>query len=1040
MFQAATRLVTLFFSLVACGHAAIVATPISTLAPPVDAQQFRLPTTVTTHADGRVAVLDGAHNRIVIFAPDGSQQSVISQFGDVTFNQPVGLRWTPDGRLWVADGPNHRVLAGDDRGGLIRIIDIPPGTDGRPADPTDLAILDDGALLWIVDNENHHLLLHDVAHGTWTTMGRLGAALGQFEYPWQIAILANGDFAVTDVINARAVLYSPRGEPVRSIAEFGVEPGQLFRPSGIAVSPSGQLWIADSVLGVVQVFRPDGSLIDVVRDDDGNVLRLDGPLGMAFDSNGALLVVETRANRVSKFVIAVTPSSDALKPRAIQRPLTGQQSKACTLCHIDWLAPFSDGRDSVLMPRPITTREDPVVARAEMCISCHDGTVADSRLRVWDQHGHQTGITPPANITVPPHLPLVNGTLACRTCHSAHGSDAPQGDFRRAMLLRVPNQAAELCVSCHVDKTRGPRFGTHPTGGMAWPIPDALVAAGAKIGPNPRELTCQVCHTPHGAKNDHLLVLGTSSNQLCVNCHDQIRPGMFRDGPHAEHPLTAQVDVEQAAAVQKLGTKLGPNDRLICLSCHKLHHGKGERFLLADDLTDGQMCLHCHSDRRSMIGSSHDLREKFPNERNRLGLTASEGGPCSSCHLFHRFARQPLPSPGDAAGHCTSCHSDGQCAENKKLGDANHASLFCTECHNPHETRHAKFLKARPVDLCTSCHIDQSVLIGGPHDATLAHGEWCEPGAPPSGPCLACHRPHGDSQTGLFRIQPAVGMNPSDAVCVACHPATNPDGSAQFALLHPTTAGDIALQSGLPLVTTAHDSLGIGCKSCHDPHAGWGSNSKLLRVGNAEAESLCIRCHTDKQSILLTAHSSKALASHNLQSGACRPCHEVHGDPALVARDRLWPVEFAGHGTTLDPIANLHSVGDQHCTGCHRAGGAAPVPRIATHPNVKMLSQPSATTELPLFDLAGQADSHGTLACRTCHTPHGCGDEDAIAGALAVAFAPSTGALNNPAAQSHLRRFDMPNTCTNCHGADALWKFLYFHDPARRSGPFFGTR
>ncbi|MBL8880145.1 MAG: hypothetical protein JNG88_13585, partial [Phycisphaerales bacterium] len=1028
-------------SLNAACNGGIVANPMGIFAPPSDAQPLRLPTAVAPHPDGRVAVLDGAHHRIVIFARDGSQQAVLSSFGDAAFDQPTGLRWTADGRFWLADGPNHRVLVGDERGALIRTINVPPGDDGRPADPTDVAILGDGSRLWVVDNENHRVLYHDVALGAWTVAGRLGAALGQFEYPWQLAALPNGDLVVSDVINARAHLLNPRGEAIRAIGSFGVELGQFFRPSGIAVSAAGEIWIADSVIGVVQVFRADGSFVDVVRDHDGGILRLDGPLGIAFDAAGALLVVEARANRVSRFKITTTPGSAALEPRSSRAlPQTGQQSKACTLCHIDWLAPFSEGRDSSLMPRSETSREDPIVARAEMCISCHDGTVADSRLRVWDQHGHQTGITPPPNIVVPPHLPLVNNTLACRTCHSAHGNDAPQGDFRRAMLLRVPNQAAELCVSCHVDKTRGPRFGTHPTGGMAWPIPDALVAAGAKVGPNPRELTCQVCHTPHGAKNDHLLVLGTSSNQLCVNCHDQIRPGMFRDGPHAEHPLTAQVNVEQARAVQELGTKLGPNDRLICLSCHKLHHGKGERFLLADDLTDGQMCLHCHSQRREMIGSAHDLREKFPNERNRLGLTAVEGGPCSSCHLFHRYARQPTPAPGDAAGHCTTCHSDGQCAENKKLGDVNHPSLFCTECHNPHEVRHEKFLKARPVDLCTSCHIDQSALVGGPHDATMSRGEWCRPGALPSGPCLGCHRPHGDHETGLFQVAPAAGMNRSDGICVACHPGTDPARGAALALLHPIVANQTALESGLPLVQQGHDSLGVGCKSCHDPHAGWGSNDKLLRVGSAAAESLCIRCHADKQSILLTAHSSKALAAHNLESGACRPCHEVHGDAALVSRERLWPAELAGAGSVLFDGGKQVHVGDENCTGCHRAGGPARVPLIATHPNVTMLGQVAGAADLPLFDLQGRRDHQGVIACRTCHTPHGSGDESAIAGALAVAFAPSTGAQNYPAAHTHTRAFAMPNTCTNCHGAEALWRFLYFHDAARRAGPYFGTR
>ena len=35
----------------------------------------------------------------------------------------------------------------------------------------------------------------------------------------------------------------------------------------------------------------------------------------------------------------------------------------------------------------------------------------------------------------------------------------------------------------------------------------------------------------------------------------------------------------------------------------------------------------------------------------------------------------------------------------------------------------------------------------------------------------------------------------------------------------------------------------------------------------------------------------------------------------------------------------------------------------------------------------------------------------------------------------HIRVFTQDSVCTTCHGADALRRFMYFHDAARRSGP-----
>jgi len=38
----------------------------------------------------------------------------------------------------------------------------------------------------------------------------------------------------------------------------------------------------------------------------------------------------------------------------------------------------------------------------------------------------------------------------------------------------------------------------------------------------------------------------------------------------------------------------------------------------------------------------------------------------------------------------------------------------------------------------------------------------------------------------------------------------------------------------------------------------------------------------------------------------------------------------------------------------------------------------------------------------------------------------------------HMRPFVTPNVCTTCHGADALRRFMYFHDPVRRAGAVDG--
>ena len=176
--------------------------------------------------------------------------------------------------------------------------------------------------------------------------------------------------------------------------------------------------------------------------------------------------------------------------------------------------------------------------------------------------------------------------------------------------------------------------------------------------------------------------------------------------------------------------------------------------------------------------------------------------------------------------------------------------------------------------------------------------------------------------------------------------------------------------------------------------------------------------------IVLTAHSPAALREHGLDSAACRPCHQVHGNRREVTQQLLWPHSLSAAGA---------GPGDAHCVACHRVGGAAHPPAIATHPDVQMFAaQADGALLLPLFDAAGRPDPHGAIGCRTCHLPHGRPMPD-----LPIT-AERTPEIR--AQRLQLRPFEPPNACTACHSVDALRRFLYFHDAERRGGAITSGR
>jgi predicted CXXCH cytochrome family protein len=257
------------------------------------------------------------------------------------------------------------------------------------------------------------------------------------------------------------------------------------------------------------------------------------------------------------------------------------------------------------------------------------------------------------------------------------------------------------------------------------------------------------------------------------------------------------------------------------------------------------------------------------------------------------------------------------------------------------------------------------------------------------------------------------------------------DAAAAHAAVHPQHVPPGRAIGDLP----AKDAPGephsvITCRTCHNPHGGVGA-PRLLNVASGESsEALCIKCHSNAQHIIYAWHGAARLAAVGLQAGSCRPCHDVHADPSSLAPRLLWPLALSGPPgrthvpTDADGLAQRDS-DDPYCTGCHHVGGVAERPIAVGHPDVAAYDPHAliGSGSLPLYDDDGRPAAVGSITCRTCHEPHG-------------RMLPEP--LDSPLAHLaglHLRPFETPNVCTTCHGGDALRRYLYFHDPARRGGP-----
>jgi len=152
--------------------------------------------------------------------------------------------------------------------------------------------------------------------------------------------------------------------------------------------------------------------------------------------------------------------------QAASEPVSAQNtmpnsSRECAICHIRWVdALVRNGQREDLMETVL----DRQAGSGDMCLSCHDGSVVDSRFKVWSTRHHTTDSAPSPAVTIPTDtFPLdEQGRMTCATCHTAHAVP-DSSDLKTVIFLRQPNVDSSLCLACHPEHAAKNAF-QHPLG------------------------------------------------------------------------------------------------------------------------------------------------------------------------------------------------------------------------------------------------------------------------------------------------------------------------------------------------------------------------------------------------------------------------------------------------------------------------------------------------------------------------------------------------------------------------------------------------
>ncbi|KAA0258915.1 hypothetical protein FHQ18_02925 [Deferribacter autotrophicus] len=623
---------------------------------------------------------------------------------------------------------------------------------------------------------------------------------------------------------------------------------------------------------------------------------------------------------------------------------TGQEpAKECALCHFSWMEVFMfEHKDTDIASFP----KKRVVATERICFSCHDGTVVDSRLRVWTEDKHKVGIIPSKEVSVPKEFPLEDGKIQCKTCHTAHGTGEPEKEgYERSIFLRIDNKNSELCKACHINKVGR---NNHPSSKMNMLINNDFFSAGGVLGVD-NQVICESCHTPHGPKEKKLLLGKYVDSELCSYCHtDKLTPGKFYKKGLLNHPVNIEFTDDKKIEKLKLkGAYFSNNREIVCLTCHNTHKGVNKNLLIMNNRND-ELCLNCHEDKRYIYYTKHNLK-KMKNFKNRFGKSPFEHGVCSVCHDPHGWALK-LPETDDdlLSKACFSCHLDKNIVKNKVIDKQkyNHPVyvktkfdtslpvfgktvayfsefyfdtkkreyITCATCHNSH-IKSKNFLRedVKNSSLCLDCHKDKNSVVNSSHGKNDLN-------------CLSCHKVHNSKNKNLL-------IDKVDNICLDCHKS---GGVAEKKLVgknsHPVDIlPKIKIPKDMKLVNGK-----IECITCHEPHKA-GTKNKFLRTDPKNLDIFCYKCHGDKQEIIDSEHDFR----DSKQSELCSNCHVPHNAKNTKF---LFSKEIAENNA------------NSFCIICHEKNG------IAKEKVVVMIH--------PIGEVKTKKDILNELTCISCHDPH----------------------------------------------------------------------
>lgn len=211
--------------------------------------------------------------------------------GKGQFNGPRVMAISPtSGETFVID-KDARVQRFSPTGEVLAEWSMPTAKRGKPVGAS---IAPDGSLV-VADTHEHRIVAFSPTGELLWTLGEYGMATGQFIYPTDIAFAPDGRMFVAEYgSNDRVQVFDRERRFLYSFGSFGIEPGQFMRPQVIVYDAErDELYVADVGNHRIQVFTGDGEFRRMFGRAGKDPGQLAYPFGLVLEIDGKAVVAAT---------------------------------------------------------------------------------------------------------------------------------------------------------------------------------------------------------------------------------------------------------------------------------------------------------------------------------------------------------------------------------------------------------------------------------------------------------------------------------------------------------------------------------------------------------------------------------------------------------------------------------------------------------------------------------------------------------------------------------------------------------------------------